>query len=323
MRLLDLNGGLAIRVAAVSSNQGFIQWRRRALAELLPLLVPSSTDLIRIVTENPRLRLDDAVEQLNPVEQRQLREVWGNYLNELLSLDQENDPTIFFSGILNIGCRALEEGDSRAAAIMFQLLGAEEGGSGSRVPANLQIQARQFLAAMRGSGPRELRWRLLIDNILESSGDPYLLVGIGGAHFVSTGIRTLALSRLLASPVSTLLRPWQANMMASAAAFGPEVLTFWGIERMGRRWLNPRNLKLGASPVSELASLALDFGLLKLGGALFGRSFDAVHGICNPLDGAQRLRSFSPISRPLFEQAGVFSGIFFPSWLRAIPEGVL
>jgi len=224
---------------------------------------------------------------------------------EIDALAQEGDPALAAEAWLGFAARQERTGSPEIAAQVYSELAAQEG-----IP-QYRGRAQARLEVLLGGGSFGSRFESLSRNFLREAADPAMLVGMGAAATVFSVVRLGTLSRLLASPTANFLtRGVGARVLASSAAFVPEVGAFWGASRLTRSALGgPDQAWDAATLTREWASLGLSLGLLKLGGWASRGLFDRIHGVDVLTGGVTRLSAFSRLSRPVLENVGMFSGV--------------
>lgn len=267
---------------------------------------------------------------------RQLEQAGGVAANDpelasLRSLTRESDPEILSQSILYLGRQAAARGSERAA-LFFQFLESRPEGGALRVPEAVLREARLELQTLAGEGGLGRRLERSGRSFAREVMDPGMLIGMGVAGAVFSGIRLTALSRLAARPAGFLTRGAAAQFLAGGLAFPGEVGSFWLTNRLYQQAVHPERVSWSAEAIGhELLGTTLTLGLLKLGGAASQRLFDRVHGV-NPLTGsATRLTGLAGVSRPLFTQLGMYGGIVGGHWAemhfglrpRASTDGLL
>ncbi len=270
---------------------------------------PASRALLARIQENPGLNLTEAYLALPDSQRAALRNGLGANLEELFSLSQERHPEMFFSSLLNFAQRQNHQGRPEAG-LFLQLLADPNSEFASLVPASLRGRVASEWDAYRGAGSFGMRFENMSRNFTREVTHPGMLIGMGVAGTVFSGIRLAALSRLAASPVAFWTRGLAARGLASSIAFPAEVLSFWGTNRVYGQLTSPEMQGWDRTTIShELLGLSITLGLLKLGGAASQGLFDRAHGF-NPLTGqAARLPALTRLTRPVFHQAGTFGGI--------------
>ncbi len=238
---------------------------------------------------------------------------------ELRALAAEADPELFYEGLLGMGARLERAGDLNSAIPIYAaIVGAVPPLTGDKREGPLQRSAQARLDAILGRGAFGPRAEFLFRHFAREASRPDMILGMTAAGLVASGLRFGVLSRLAASPTATWFnRGAGAALTASAAAFLPETAAFWSAARLWNLAAGERLDWTAAGIGREWASLALTLGFLKLGGALSHGIFHRVHGIDPLAGGAGRLPGFTRVSRPLFEQIGVFSGIHLGHWAEA------
>lgn len=191
--------------------------------------------------------------------------------SEFQSLVSEPDGEVFFSGLLALGRRAIQNDQAESAQYLLQAIAQAEGSAGAGVAARAELEA------LRGAGPWSRRAENTGRAFVRQAADPAMIAGMGVAGIVAGSLRLGVLSRLAASPEATFFtRGLGARLTASVAVFGPEVGAFWATERGIRGLLHPGPLAWdGDTLLREFASLGITLGALKLGGWGATQSFGA------------------------------------------------
>ncbi|MFO1464766.1 MAG: lysophospholipid acyltransferase family protein [bacterium] len=225
---------------------------------------------------------------------------------ELRSLAVESDAGLFFEGLLGLAVR--EERADRlefAGALYSTVLE-----SGDSAGAALRSRAQASLDAIVGRGAFGNRAEFLMRRFAREASSPSMLIGMAGAQAVFGVTRLAILSRLAASPTSSLItRGVGARALASVGAFALEAPSFVAFTRGANAAMGQSQDWSLATLGREVASSYITLGSLKAAGALSTGIFNRVHGI-NPLSGqATRLTGLSVVSQRLLPQAGMLGGI--------------
>ncbi|HKX12393.1 MAG TPA: hypothetical protein VJP40_04505, partial [bacterium] len=230
-------------------------------------------------------------------------------LNELISLGEESDAELFYSGLLNLTGRASRDRHALWTGAVYQSL-AEASGAFASIPAKLRSQARVETEVLQGGGTFGRRVEHFSSRFFHEATDPSMILGMGVAGVAFSAVRLGVLTRFAAQPAAWWSRGLGARALASGAAFPAEVLGFWGTGRAVTAVLHPENLRWDGETLGhELAAQVLTLGLLKLSGAAANGLFDRFHGISPVTGAASRLPAFTRFSRQAFHQLGMFGGI--------------
>jgi len=214
--------------------------------------------------------LRDAVASL-PSSQRQnlSSRIPEGAFDELLSLSAETDGRLLAESLLTWGTRQENADRIEAASLVYSLLG--QSGTGALIPGSgeeIRRRAALRLDAVLGRGALGGRSEFLLRRLAREASDPVMIAGMAAGSLVFSTARTALLSRMLAVPGRGVLG---ARALASAGAFLLEVPSFWATTKGLREVLEPGSQHWDLhSNLSELASLGLTLGALKLTGALSG-----------------------------------------------------
>ncbi|HKY62681.1 MAG TPA: hypothetical protein VJR29_04605 [bacterium] len=256
----------------------------------------------------PGWRLSRVLEGLPVSDRENLRSQLGAAsLNELISLGEEGDAELFFSGLLRLTGSAARNRNAAWAATLYQ--GMAEGlGAFAAIPPSLRARAREEAEVLQGGGSFGRRAEHFAGHFVREASDPSMILGMGVAGLAFSTVRMGALANLAARPASAWTRGLGARFLASSAAFPAEVLAFWGTGRAVTATLHPENLRWDRETLShELASQVLTLGFLKLSGAASSHLFDRFHGLS--AGSAAGAPAFTRFSRQAFHQLGMFGGI--------------
>lgn len=263
-----------------------------------------------LLAADDRSGLQQALRRLSSGDRSALHRRFGNLIEEIASIGEEEDPELFYSALLSIGQRALRDGDATLSMAIFQGLAEGPEEFRSQIPSSVRARALQEYDASRGRGAVGGRFEYLARHFSREASDPGMLLGMGIAGTVFSSVRLGVLSRLASRPALWWTRGIGAGVVASASAFPAEILAFWGSNRLYNQLARPETLRWDLASIGqEFASLGITLGFLKLFGAASGHLFDRVHGIHPATGAAARLPAITRFSRVLFQQLGTFGGI--------------
>jgi len=244
---------------------------------------------------------------LNPL----LERATASRREELLALGRESDAGLFLEGLLNLGQRALNSGQTEFAADVFSAVAA------SRAEGTLAARAQRELDAIVGRGAIGGRLEFLGRNFVSEAADPVTLAAMTTGSLVFSLSRGAILSRLLSSPARNLLTTGiGARALASAGAFLFEVPAFWATGKGLREVLAPGSQRWDlATNLHELAGAGLTLGALKLTGYASQSLFRRMHGLAPfEVPASLGLR----FSQSVFHQAGMLGGILIGNRLETL-----
>ncbi|KAB2838539.1 hypothetical protein F9K50_09100, partial [bacterium] len=151
-------------------------------------------------------------------------------LEEIFSLSQELDPSLFYQGLHALGLR-LSRGSRPELAMLFfsgiaQTLEQDFPGRPADHAA-LSSRARRELDALMGRGAIAPRVEHLLRGVAREASHPVMLASMGVAGFAFSTVRMGMLSRLLASSSGgAFTRGFGARALASTVGFAAEVPAF-------------------------------------------------------------------------------------------------
>ncbi len=236
----------------------------------------------------------------------------GVHEAEFRSLAQERNPEMFFAGLLNLGMRL--EGSDRLELAAAVYAAIRDVGARQAVPLRVFRGAQARLNVINGTGPSGARAEFLLRRLARESLEPTTLLGMGAASAAFRVTRLALLSRIVASPTSSLLtRGLGARAVAGIGAFGVEAAVFPLATRLGNVALG-RHLDWSPGQVGrELGSSFIVLGALKLG-AVTANSVGAglvsapQHGVPQ-IWWRPRIPALGRTLGPPLQQAGMFGGI--------------
>lgn len=232
---------------------------------------------------------------------------------EFKSILGENDPEMFYEGLLQLGQKVEAEGRIAEAAELFAAIVQAPPAALTDPVRAIQRRAQEHWDAMTGNGASVYRSEFLLRGVAEQATEPTGLVGLTAAGTVFRATRLAALARLAGSPTATLLtRGVGAELAAGILGFGAEALTFplagrgaaallgrdldWSADRVGAEiagsFLLLGAMKLGAGATSRLGrglagAVFRQAGLL--GGIALGHRLETAAGLRQPRDAAMSL----------------------------------
>ncbi|HEX5033769.1 MAG TPA: hypothetical protein VFW62_04760 [bacterium] len=220
----------------------------------------------------------------------------GQARRELASLLHEQDPELFFSGLIDFGNRELNRNRPASAALAYQLV-AE---NAQDFP-ELSHKARQRWEGLQGIGAIGPRAEILLRDLVQQGADPAMLLGMTAAGLAYRAVRAGSLMSLAGSPLTqNWLSPASRGLAASAVGFAVEAPAFTLATLGAKEALGEAQDWSPSALGHSLASGALILGGLKLGGAgaaLLERQV------------ASRLATVS-LPRTPFQQGGMLAGIY-------------
>ncbi len=228
----------------------------------------------------------------------QLQNEFGpRFYEEFSSLLQEQNPEMFFNGLLNFGFRLENQGKIELAAEVYSaIVGA---GLVSAPPLHIREKAENQLNAILGKGSTGPRTEFLLRQFAEQATDPAAIFAMASGGIVYKATRLAALTRLLSSPTRNFFTSgFSARAAASLLGFAAEVPAFTLAAKLGNAALGRQQTWDVTSLSRELASGVIVLGSLKLSG--WGSAL-----VMNRLQG----QASAGILRGGVQQGGMLGGI--------------
>lgn len=232
-------------------------------------------------------------------------------LSELNSLRNESQPQLFLEGLVSLSQRLRQHGQSETALQLFELSCRvqREFANGAAGEAFAE-RSRRAAAAIQGQGEILPRWEYLGRELAVQATDPAAIFAMGAAGMAFRATRLAALTRMITGVGrNSWIRGLGARLMANAAGFGVETVTFtaagrlgnvaldreqiWTLEDIGREYTGGALTLLGLKAVGSLSGLAVQ---------RWGRGKQLSHGLV----------------RGLLPQIGMFFGIYASHRLEAV-----
>lgn len=225
-------------------------------------------------------------------ERRRLEGLWGRTtLDELESLQIEEDPPLYFEALHAVAARLANEDRLEAAQAAFAFIAARAAES---LPAAAR-RAQSELDAIQGRGALGPRLEFLSRRFAREASSPAMLAGMTVASSVFQLSRAAFLARLTATPgLGFFSRGLGARAAAGLGAFALEAPVF-ALTARGARVALGDPAAIAAPLGHEILGSYLTLGGLKLFGGL-GRA-------------AVRYGAAGPISRALLPQISTYFGI--------------
>lgn len=219
---------------------------------------------------------------------------------ELNTIGLSSRPDLLWSDLSQLGHGAQVQGHLTLAAQLFTLVKEQAPDS------QLQTQAKEQLAAMRGQGTsRAARLEFLSHQWLSQATDPALLLAMTGAGWAyRQGAQWTRLGLLRFTTIN------HSRLIQGTSALGGFALEVPGFV-LGERFLKTQVFTRDASaqpPLSEaMGSAALVLGALKLGG--FGSRLALKNIHYSPQPGVLAAPNWWPLTSRVLPQVGMYSGI--------------
>lgn len=269
------------------------------------------THLKNQVAEHPQKSLQWAVDGLNPPEKEQLKKLLGgDFLRSFLALSRQGQTKLLLKGLLRLAHRDLVSENNFAAVTLLNQLGHGKDFHGIGIPTDLKKKAHQEWEAMNGRGSFGGRLAHQSRTFVKEVLAPAPLIAMAVAAPVYSVVRFKTLAHLIGRPAGLLTRGLASRFLASSAGWGPEVLTFWGVQRAYNQVFHPKlNRWDNTSVTHELLGLGLTFGLFKLNGRLFQAAADDVLKYPAVQRTLNALKVRPATLRTSAQWAGMYSGI--------------
>ncbi|MCE9624501.1 MAG: ATP-grasp domain-containing protein [Deltaproteobacteria bacterium] len=234
------------------------------------------------------------------------KRVGKSRLEEIVSLSEESDAQLFWSGANQIALRLKQADQLQPAGALYSAIVQ----GGDAVPAEARKQAQLELDAMTGKGGTGRRLEFLTQQFVKQATDVKTIAPMILGSAVYSLTRATVLGRMAATVEgSWFTRGAGARFTASLAGFAVEVPTFALSSRAlisatdgGVSWD-------GASVAKDLLGASLTLGALKVFGHLGNQGFLKLHGI-GEMEAAQLTR-FQKFSQAAFGQGSMFAGMMF------------
>ncbi len=242
------------------------------------------------------LNLRGAYEALSESERaRFARQLSPELLQEIFSLSQESDPSLFYQGLHALGLRLSRSHRPELAMLFFSGIAQTLEQDSPGRPADhaaLASRARRELDALMGRGAIAPRVEHLLRGVAQEASSPVMLASMGVAGFAFSTVRMGMLSRLLASSGGGYFtRGFGARALASTVGFAAEVPAFVFSGRGLNEALGHRQDWSFSAMGRDLATAGITLSALKLSGW-------GARGLMGRMEGSSAFTNFSRAALP-------------------------
>jgi len=242
-----------------------------------------------------------AFKNLSRAQQGELREKVGKKnLEALFYLSETPTEKNFWRAALDFGRNLKFENQLKPAERILGFLAQNN----LKVPAKICQQARLEWDAILGRGNWSYRLEFLASRFLKEATDYRMILPMIAGSVIYNLAKTATLGRLVHFPARWWSRGLGGRALAATVGYSAEVPSFALMNR-GLRQMSGQSV---GNWTPDLLQAGITLGVLKLGSFLGTQTFLKAHGI-NEIGMATRLKGFSKISRALYPQATMFTGL--------------